>query len=322
MSAPGGSASAAVPIVDLRAFSSGTPSERERIAADVDAGCQDAGFLIIANHGVPTAVTTAAWQAARQFFDRPLAEKSALVPDTRDGTRGYFPVQRETLSRSRGVPGEADEKEAFSTGPLRDESSTAGAFFAGENRWPDKPAGFRDAWTDYYRAMEGLATDVMSLFAVALDLPADYFQAYFDRHESALRALNYPEISANASRGQRAGAHSDYGSLTILKSDPVVPGLEIETADGQWRPVRCNPDNFVVNIGDLMARWTNDRWTSTVHRVTGSGPRRQSIAFFQNPNADAEIRCLPGCCDDSRPARYGPVTAGRYLKDRFTAAIG
>ncbi len=313
--------SANVPVVDLRAFTSGSPTQREQIAAHVDAGCREAGFLIVRNHGVPPAVTTGAWQAARSFFDRPLDEKMTLIPDARSGTRGYFPLQRETLSRSRGESGQPDDKEAFSSGPLHDRPTTADAFFAGENRWPASPADFEEVWTTYYRAMEGLAAEIMSLFAVALDLPVDFFVAYFDRHESALRALNYPETSVEESRAHRAGAHSDYGSLTILMADPDVPGLEIETMDRQWQAVNCGAGNFVVNIGDLMARWTNDRWTSTVHRVTGSGPRRQSIAFFQNPNADAEIRCLPSCCDESRPAGYSPVTAGRYLKDRFTAAI-
>ena len=121
----------------------------------------------------------------------------------------------------------------------------------------------------------------------------------------------------------RAGAHTDYGSLTILKPDPDVVGLEIEIAPGQWLPAPPAADGFIVNIGDLMARWTNDRWTSTMHRVTGDGamPRRQSIAFFQNPNYDAVIECLPGCGSADGKATYSAVVAGDYLRERFSAAV-
>lgn len=310
-----------LPTVDLDEFRRGGARERRRIATRVDDCCRDHGFLLLAGHGVDDGIIDAAWSAARAFFDRPLEEKLRLVPDTPNGTRGYFPLERETLTRSRGIEGEPDRKESFSIGASTAYAHPADSFFAGENLWPDQPDSFETALTDYYRAMEELAFGLLELFAAALHLPRHYFRPYFDRHESALRALNYPATGEKRATGARAGAHSDYGSLTILRADPEVPGLEIETAAGDWQAVAGSDAGFIVNIGDLMARWTNDRWTSTVHRVSGAGPRRQSIAFFQNPNADAEIACLPSVCGRRQTPRYSPVLAGRYLEERFSRAV-
>ena len=317
--------------IDLGDFRRGGSRRRREIAHTVDDVCRSTGFLVIRNHGVPAATIDAAWQAARGFFDRPLQEKMRLAPSDPGNPRGYFPTARETLTLSRGVAGPPDLKEAFSAGPpavpgaLRDDPALA--FFYGPNAWPERPRGFRDAWLDYYRAMEQLSAEIMTVFAAALGLPDDHFVPYFDHHVSALRALNYPTMAADSPlAGARAGAHSDYGSLTVLRPDPDVAGLEIEVRPGQWLAAPSVDDGFIVNIGDLMARWTNDRWRSTVHRVApsdpaGEAPRRQSIAFFHNPGHAAVIECLPVCVEPGHEPGYTPVAAGAYLRSRFTAAV-
>ena len=176
--------------------------------------------------------------------------------------------------------------------------------------------------------MQQLSLEIMSLFAVSLNLEKDYFDRYYTHHISALRALNYPPTKIKQlPNQQRAGAHTDYGSLTILLPDPNVGGLEVKYADGTWEPVQSEKNTFIINIGDMMARWTNDRWVSTLHRVTSSNKealspeRRQSIAYFQNPNFDAEISCLPTCLDDNNQSKYQNIEAGQYLMDRFKATI-
>jgi isopenicillin N synthase-like dioxygenase len=142
-----------------------------------------------------------------------------------------------------------------------------------------------------------------------------------------MRALNYPHLT-KASPGQlRAGAHSDYGSLTILLTEPALGGLEICTPDKNWREVPVVPGAFIVNIGDLMARWTNDRWVSTLHRVVNptvhedASTRRQSIAFFHQPNWDAEIVCIPTCLAPGEKPKYAPVTSGAHLMEKFRRAV-
>ena len=170
--------------------------------------------------------------------------------------------------------------------------------------------------------MENLASRIMRVFAIALKLPEDFFAPFIDAPVSALRALNYPALSAPSKPGQiRAGAHTDYGSLTILLPQADSRGLEILAPDGRWVEVPPRPGAFIVNIGDLMARWTNDRWTSTLHRVVmpeeGGAERRQSFAFFHQPNWDAEIVALEACVSPGERPKYPPVRSGPYLMGKF-----
>ncbi|MGI9203742.1 MAG: isopenicillin N synthase family dioxygenase [Woeseiaceae bacterium] len=318
--------------VDLGSFLHGNATERQRIAADVDRICQSIGFLIVEDHGVPQHICDNAWLAARAFFDLSVDEKvAAQSPDTAC-PRGYFPIEQESLGKTLGVVAPPDRKEAFSIGPLVAPDGHDGSpdfdFFYGPNIWPQNPAHLQHALIDYYMAMERLGAQLMQLMAAALEIEFDFFVPFHTHHLSALRTLNYPSFSGELSPGQRrAGAHSDYGTVTILKPDPIVGGLEVRLPSGDWISAPLVADGFIVNIGDLMARWTNDRWVSTLHRVvnpTGNdgaaSPRRQSIAYFMNPNDDAEISAIPTCLEDSESPKYPSVSAGGYLMEKFYSA--
>jgi len=168
----------------------------------------------------------------------------------------------------------------------------------------------------------------MGLFAAALKLPDDHFQGFIDAPVSALRALNYPAQQRAPREGQlRAGAHTDYGSLTILLPQEGSRGLEIASRDGGWIEAPAIPGAFIINIGDLMQRWTNDRWVSTLHRVVnpaagaGGSARRQSLAFFHQPNWFAEIACLEVCLAPGGRPKYAPVLSGPYLMSKFKATV-
>jgi isopenicillin N synthase-like dioxygenase len=221
-----------------------------------------------------------------------------------------------------------DLKESFNGGPLGVPpgltDKDALSFCYAETIWPESPAGFRQAWQDYYRAMEDLAARIMRLFAAALGLEDNYFDRFISHPISALRALNYPEQAVPPQPGQlRAGAHSDYGSLTILLPQAGSKGLQIQRGDGSWLDVPPIPGAFVINIGDLMQLWTNDRWVSTVHRVANPAnpeearARRQSFAFFHQPNWFAEITSLV----PDEPAKYAPVLSGPYLMGKFKSTV-
>ncbi|MBT8078036.1 MAG: isopenicillin N synthase family oxygenase [Gammaproteobacteria bacterium] len=326
------SATPSIPAVDLQAFLRGDKTQQRRIAKEIDDVCKTIGFLIVENHGVPASIINGAWAEMRAFFDLPLSEKLKCRSDDPACPRGYFPIAAEALAKSLGVDTPPDLKESFGIGPLRAPPRTNDSkdydFHFGENLWPDKPADLKDALVDYVNSMERLASQVLCVFAAALDLPQDFFQRYHSYPMCALRCINYPATVVPPARGQRgAGEHSDYGSITLLKSDPDVPGLEIKLASGEWVSAPLVDDAFIVNIGDLMARWTNDRWVSTLHRVTnpvsdsGQVTRRQSMAFFHNTNFDATIDCIPTCLAADEQAKYEPVLAGRYLIDRFTSAV-
>ena len=314
--------------VRLQAFLDGDEATRRRIAADVDGICRHIGFLIVDDHGVDADVIDAAWRETRAFFDRPLAEKMTARAADPGCPRGYFPIAAEALARSRGEQTPPDMKESFGIGPRRPPpyaiDPAAFEFHFGENLWPDGSNDLRRALTRYFEAMSTLADDILRLFAAALDLPHDWFEQYHTHPMCALRCLNYPAHDQPLQPGQRAaGAHSDYGSITVLKPDPRAAGLEIRMPDGRWEAAPLVDDGFIVNIGDLMSRWTNDRWTSTLHRVvqpddSGGSWRRQSLAFFHNTNCDARIECLPTCIAPGGQPKYAPVLGGDYLHERFT----
>lgn len=324
------------PIVDISSFATDMPRANKTLARKVDQVCRQTGFLAIVGHGVSNEVIADAWKTARRFFDLPLAKKLEVKMPYVDYPYGYAPLQAEILARSLGDETPPDLKESFSSGPLdrplpceaHAGNDTEAAFRFAPNLWPGEPAEFKESWSAYYRAMAELSATIMCIFAVALDLPEGFFDDKIDRHTSALRALNYPHLSGTPTPGQlRAGAHSDYGSLTILLTELVPGGLEIYTPDNQWQAVPVVSEAFIVNIGDLMARWTNDRWTSTLHRVVcppagiSGSTRRQSLAFFHQPNWSAEISCIPTCLAPGDKAKYAPVRSGAHLMEKFRLAV-
>ena len=311
---------------DLARFEAASPAEKGVLAAQIDAICQATGFLAIVRHGVPEATIETAWAKAEAFFSLPLGRKLTAKAPYPGYPYGYLAPETESLARSRGVAAPPDQKESFNGGPARaprglTDPEALGFCFA-PTIWPDAPEGFREAWSAYYAAMEDLARRIMRAFAVALDLPEDFFSSFIDAPVSALRALNYPALPRPPKPGQmRAGAHTDYGSLTILLPQAGSRGLEILAPDGNWIEVRPRPGTFIVNIGDLMARWTNDRWTSTLHRVAipqdGGAERRQSFAFFHQPNWNAEILAIEACLGPDETPKYPPVRSGPYLMGKF-----
>ena len=314
-----------VPVIDIGGFRTG--AAKAEVAAQVAEACRGIGFLVISGHGVSEELVDRIDRIARAFFDLPLDEKMAVVRPSRDVTRGYVPLEDEAVAASRGVATEGDLNESFMIGPVDANTddpycrcAAAGTHFH-PNLWPARPPGLREAFIDYYREMSALAARLMRIFALALNVPETWFDSRIDRHVSRLRVRNYPPCSPRP--GQlRAGPHSDYGSLTILKTEAVPGGLQVMSEAGEWTDVPALPGTFVVNLGDMMARWTNDRWVSTLHRVanppSGETNRRQSIVFFHNPNYDAVIDCVPSC----GASAYPPIAAGAYLNGKFIRTQG
>lgn len=320
---------AAFPVFDLSAFERADEGEKRRLGAEVDEVCRSTGFLAISGHSVPAETIAAVWSSAKAFFDLEPGRKESVRAPYPGYPYGYLGPGAEALAKSKGHDTPPDLKESFNGGPLTKPDGLtdpqALSFCYAETIWPTEPVGFVEAWKGYYRAMEDLARRIMRVFAVALKLPEDYFEPMIDRPISALRALNYPEALVPPEPGQlRAGAHTDYGSLTILLPQAGSGGLQIFTPEGTWREVPPVEGAFVINIGDLMALWTNDRWVSTLHRVVnadGSAARRQSLAFFHQPNWEQEIVCIPSCLAPGATPRHQPVKSGPYLMAKFQATV-
>ncbi len=306
-----------IPVISL----AGTPQE---VGPAIDAACREHGFFAIVEHGVSEAVVDNAWIATRQFFDLPVEAKLAARHPDPGHPYGYFPAGKEALAASRGEITPPDIKESFNLAPPPHHRDGTGRFGGVARIWPAAPAGFAAAWTAYYDELFALSQRLLSLFAVGLGVAPDLFLSRTTEHLSALRGLNYPPLMQPAAAGQlRAGAHSDYGTLTVLLPGSGLGGLEVQDRNGRWMPVQPVTGAFVVNVGDMMQRWTNDQWRSTLHRVVvppDAQERRQSMAFFHQPNWDAKISTIETCIDANHPARYDTVLAGPWLEAKFDAA--
>ena len=319
-----------VPVVDISAFETGDAETRRGIADHVSKAVEDIGFFTVSGHGGPAHVVENMRKSSWEFFRLPLADKKRLLDDSMSLNRGYTPFASEHNGSSEGVKALPDLREGFIYGPFdrpNDDyhnSPTAG-FAYQENIWPESQPDLVKNFMRYYSALEALNRRLLGVFAVALNIDPDFFTDKFDRHASTIRLLHYPEQETKPSPGHlRCGAHTDFGSHTILMSDDSPGGLQVRSNDGEWIDVAPPPGSFVVNIGDLMMVWTNDRWVSNRHRVVNppvsmaEGSARLSIAFFVHPNHDAPIQCIPTCLSNSEPVRHDPVLAGDYRKMKVT----
>ena len=321
-----------IPVIDIGPFDAGEAAGK-RIAEAVDRACRHIGFLLVGNHGVRRGLIDDAFAVSIEFFERPLEEKIRAKPPDPSIPRGYQTFASRNLARTYGLEAPPDLREQFFIGPLAPDPGRfpslpqAGIFYA-ENIWPERPEGFRPVFEAYYAAMEDLAARLMRIFAVALDLPERYFDDKIDHHFNTCPTNHYPVVEDPEPGQLRAGEHTDFGSLTILAFNDAPGGLQVRMPDDSWLDLAARPGELVVNIGDMMARWTNDRWKSTVHRVVNppqAGPavaRRQSIGYFLHPNFDTRVECLPTCRDAGRPPRYAPIMAGEHMREKLLRRVG
>ncbi|WP_165943214.1 isopenicillin N synthase family dioxygenase [Roseicella aquatilis] len=293
-----------IPVLDLGPVFAGEPGALEATAAELRRVCETVGFLYIRNHGVPQALIDATFDAAARFHAQPLEAKMALKLD--DAMQGYLPY-RSSTTRANGLVAvrKPNENEAFFVNPERDPAKPA-------NRWPDSVPGFRETTLRYYAEMEALARRMLPLYARALDLPADFFDARCDAPLASLRLTHYPPVEYGADEYGIA-PHTDSSFITLLAQNPV-PGLQIRTQAGEWIDAPVIPGTYVVNTGDVLNRWSNGRFLSTPHRAVNMQPRaRYAIPFFYHPNPETSLECLPTCTDAANPPRFPAQTVGEYM---------
>jgi isopenicillin N synthase-like dioxygenase len=305
-----------LPVIDL--------SQGDSAASAIDAACRAHGFFYIVGHGVDDALIAAAFDASKRFFALDETTKNRWHIDRSGIRRGFDPIGWQVLDP--GTP--TDLKESFYIGVDRgadDPLVRAGTPNHGANQWPDEGSapGFRAALRAYDAAVALLARRLMRLIALGLGLNGDHFERYLRDPMPVLRVLHYPPQPATAEPGQiGCGAHTDWGGITLLAQDDAG-GLQVQAADGGWIEATPIPGSFVVNLGDMMQRWTNDRYRSTLHRVINrhgmerGGRHRYSIAYFFDIDYHAEVSALPGCFDAANPPRYPPITAGAHVVEMY-----
>ena len=306
----------AIPTIDI---------SRPGIAKEVARTCEETGFLVVAGHGFPLALLERAQRELFAFFDLPAEAKNRWHPSGPAKQRGYHGFATRGLAYTLGEQTPPDLRESVFLGPVDDHRAHYAALPEAATSYAPNliPDVLEATLVPLYREYERLARVMMRVFAAALALPEGYFDGTLDRHFSIMSCHYYPVLDKPPLPGQlRTGAHTDYGAMTILAATDAEGGLEVRLRDGSWAGVSPRPGEFVVNLGDMMARWTNERWASTLHRVVNpplgvARSRRLSIGMFVHPNYDQRIECVPTCLAAGEKARYPAITAGEHIKRKI-----
>jgi isopenicillin N synthase-like dioxygenase len=303
-------AASIIPVIDYGPYFAGEAGALQRLAQDVRHACENVGFFYALNHGVPQETIDRGFAASRRFHALSLEQKLKLRLN--QNNIGYMPMnasvqaastvhkatkpnQNESffISHDRG----ADHPEVLAGIPLR-----------GRNQWPDGLPGLREDMMGYFHALRGMCDRMLPAFAVALDMPADFFAPFFAKEGHInLRFLHYPPQEDMSDNTFGTAPHTDNSFMTALARTDV-PGLAIRLPSGEWFPPPVIPGTFLVNLGNIMRRWSNDRFLSTPHGVINeSGTDRYSIAYFHSPNPNCTIECLPSCVSADNPPHYPPA---------------
>jgi isopenicillin N synthase-like dioxygenase len=306
-----------IPIVDLGETFGGDRAAREAAAWEIHKAARDTGFFYVRSHGIEQALIDRAFSEARRFFEMPVEKKLEVSVKNLPGLlRGYDPMLAQQLDE--GSP--QDLKESFYLArELGPDHPYVKAKLPnhGPNQWPGFLPGFREGIEAYYEPMLDLGRHLMRLIALSLSLDETYFDDAVRNPSATLRLLRYPPQPEDAAANQLgAGAHTDYGAITLLAQDDCG-GLEVENAAGEW--LRADPvrGTFVVNLGDMIKRWTNDLYHSNMHRVynTRANRDRYSLALFFNPDFHTRIACVPSCLPERGSPNYPPCTAGEHVAE-------
>ena len=313
---------ASLPVIDFSAMRTGDAAAKRALALKLRAACVDVGFFYLRNHGIPQDLVDAVFAQCARFFGQSLDAKMKIATSTHTHYAGFTPL----LAENADTTGTGDLHESFDvwTETRDGEVEVApGRTKASVNLWPEGLPGFRETLNVYHDAMLDLSRQLCGAMALALDLPEKHFEPLMTRPHAHLRMNYYPPQDKAADESRIGiGAHTDYQCFTILAQDRV-PALQVVDKRGEWVLVPPLRGDFVINIGDTMARWTNDTFKSTMHRAINlSGEERYSIPYFFGVNYDAVVETLPGCITPERPLKYEPVTAGDYVLGRLRGVYG
>ncbi len=292
-----------VPVLDLGQWLAGGDGAEAALADRLRTALEEVGFFFVINHGVDWAMVEQVYECARRLHALPDAVKEAMPMSSRQG--GYLTLGGGT-SYASAIAGEIRKPNlnvAFfmHRGGYRD-----------ANQWPPFP-GFQTTVERYLNTMAGFARSLLPLYARALSLPGDWFEKAFVEPSTTLRLSHYPLVSHEESQWGLA-PHTDSSFMTLLPANDV-PGLWIRPEGHEWIEPPALPRSFLINSGDILRRWTNDRFLSTAHRVmNSSGTDRYAMPFFYGARDDAVVEALPTCVSGDRPAQYPPITYGDYQR--------
>ncbi|MDP9899058.1 isopenicillin N synthase family dioxygenase [Variovorax ginsengisoli] len=308
-----------IPVIDLEGSLDVGGSGAARVANALAQALSTLGFAYIRGHTVAPATTAAAFAASREFHASSLAQKQSLAINAFH--RGYMGMATSTIVTSSVArvtqPNMSESLMVMHELAPDDPALRAGAPMQGPNQWPQWLPDFKPRMLQYQREVDAVARHIVRLIALSLNLPAHALDHHFERPTTFLRALHYPPQAVGPDDQFGSAPHTDYGIITLLAQDDSG-GLQVRPRAGDWIEAPPMADTFVLNVGDMLARWTNNRFVSTPHRVINrSGGDRYSLPYFLDPSMDTVIECLPTCTDAMNPPQYPPVRYGDYLMERL-----
>ncbi len=306
--------------VDYNDFVSGDENKRAKFIKEFGDSFANMGFAIVANHGVTPELRDRLFDISIRFFEQDRDVKKQYEDLSNSGQRGYISPMRETAKGFK-VP---DLKEFYHIGQMVEDGDPIKDEYP-ENIWPDNMPEFKEVGIEVYRTFERTGGNLLRAIALYLDLPEDYFDDKIHNGNSVLRLLHYfplDDVDKLPDGAVRAAAHGDINLITLLMGANAA-GLQAQTLDGQWLDVEVAPNEIVINIGDMLARLTNNKLRSTIHRVVNPTDKellkkpRYSTPFFLHPRSDMDLTCLESCVTKQHPKAYPDTTAGAFLDERL-----
>ena len=306
-----------IPSVDLRDFLSDDPARKQKFVNEIGKAYEDIGFVALKGHFLDEQLVEGLYAEVRNFFTLPLETKSKYEIPGIGGQRGYVSFGKEhAKGRSAG-----DLKEFWHFGQYVSEGSA----YAGE--YPDNVEvtelpKFNSVGKEAYQMLEKTGVYVLRALALYIGLDEFYFDKFIKDGNSILRPIHYPPITSEPQDGAvRAAAHGDINLITLLMG-AQGKGLQVQNHNGEWIDAMAQPDELMINVGDMLSRHTNNKLKSTIHQVVNPpreswGSSRYSIPFFMHPVSDMDLNCLSECIDENNPKKYEDITAGAYLHERL-----
>lgn len=308
-----------IAVVDYHDYTSGDPTKRENFIKEFGDSFSNMGFAIVKNHGVSEELKAKLFEVSKAFFELPDDVKKKYEDETNHGQRGYISKNKES-AKGKSVP---DLKEFYHIGQTVSDNDPIAAEYP-DNIWPDAIAEFEAVGQKVYETFENTGRNLLRATALYLGLDEKYFDDKIHNGNSILRLLHYYPVADKSQIPEgavRAAAHGDINLITLLMGGSAE-GLQAQSLDGQWIPVSPADDEIVVNIGDMLARLTNNRFRSTQHQVITPNEEswtkpRYSAPFFLHPRSDMDLTCLEDCVTAENPKEYSDMTAGEFLTERL-----
>ncbi len=305
-----------IPIVDLTDYTNGNPSTKENFIKAIGTAYEEFGFVSVKNHGIPDQVVNEYYRKVEEFFTLPTTEKLKYEIQELAGQRGYTSFGREHAKGSEAP----DLKEFWQMGQIVEDNDPI------KSQYPDNVKvkeidSFNELGVSLYKAFEKTGNIMLQAIANYLKIDENYFDKHVHNGNSILRAIHYPPISSEPASAIRAEQHEDINLITLLVG-ASAEGLQLLDKNNEWLPITAPEGCIIVNVGDMLQRLTNNKLSSTTHRVVN--PRRElwhthrySIPFFMHPRSEMDLSCLESCISKEHPLAYEPITAGEYLTERL-----